>query len=80
MFYVFRGNLKPEPMRHAESAMKREELARKLAQQAHLPVAKARDEVDALVHKILKSLREGKPVVFPGIGKLVSPPVKRGKR
>jgi nucleoid DNA-binding protein len=55
--------------------MKREELARKLAQQAHLPAAQARDEVDALVHKILKSLREGRPVKFPGIGKLVSPPV-----
>jgi nucleoid DNA-binding protein len=60
--------------------MKREDLANKLAQQAHLPVAAARDEVDALVHKILKALRKGKPVEFPGIGKLVSLPVKRVKR
>jgi len=80
MFYVFGGSPKPELVRHAESAMKREELARKLAQRAHLPVAKARDEVEALVPKILKSLRAGKPWVFPGIGKLVSPPVKRVKR
>jgi nucleoid DNA-binding protein len=57
--------------------MKLEEIARKLAKQAHLPAAEARDQVDALVHKILKSLREGKPVEFPGIGRLVSPPVKR---
>lgn len=60
--------------------MKREELAAKLAHQAHLPAAAARDEVDALVHKILKDLRAGKPVTFPGIGKLVSSPVKRVKR
>jgi len=64
----------------AESAMRREELASKLARKANLPAAAARDEVDAMVHKILKSLREGRPVEFPGIGKLVSPPVKRGKR
>ena len=57
--------------------MKREELARKLARQAHLPAAAARDEVDALVHRILKTLRQGKPVEFPGFGRMVSPPVKR---
>jgi nucleoid DNA-binding protein len=57
--------------------MKHDELARQLAREAHLPAAAARDEVDALVHRILKSLRQGKPVKFPGIGKLVSPPVKR---
>ena len=60
--------------------MKREDLATKLAEQTRLPAAVARDEVDALVHKILKALRQGKPVTFPGIGKLVSPPVKRGRR
>ena len=60
--------------------MKREDLANKLARQAHLPAATARDEVDALVHRILRALREGKPVEFPGIGKLISPPVKRVKR
>lgn len=57
--------------------MKRDKLALQLAREAHLPAAAARDEVDILVHKILKSLRQGKPVKFPGIGKLVSPPVKR---
>jgi len=60
--------------------MKREELATRLAHQERLPEAQARDEVDALVHKILKSLRAGKPVKFPGIGKLVAPPVKRVKK
>jgi hypothetical protein len=80
MLYTFSDSPKPAQVPHAESVMKREELARKLAQQAHLPAAQARDEVDALVHKILKSLREGKPVEFPGIGRLVSPPVKRVNR
>jgi nucleoid DNA-binding protein len=56
--------------------MKRDELARALAREAHLPAAAARDEVDFLVHKIMKSLRRGMPVEFPGIGRLVSPPVK----
>ena len=56
--------------------MKREDLANQLARQTRVPAAVARDEVDALVHKILKTLREGKPVEFPGIGRLVSPPVK----
>ena len=62
---------------HRGGVMKRDELARKLAREAHLPPAAARDEVDRLVHKILKSLRRGKPVEFPGVGRLVSPPVKR---
>jgi nucleoid DNA-binding protein len=58
--------------------MKREDLARRLARLEHLPVAKARDEVDVLVHKILKTLREGRPVEFPGIGRLIAP-ARRGK-
>jgi nucleoid DNA-binding protein len=60
--------------------MKLEEIARKLAKQAHIPAAEARDQVDALVHKILKSLREGKPVEFPGIGRLVTSQLTRAQR
>ena len=60
--------------------MKRKELASKLARQERLPVAAAQDEVDALVHRILQAVRRGEPVDFPGIGKLVSPPVKRVKK
>ena len=56
--------------------MKQDELASKLAKEAHLPAAAARDEVDTAVHRILKNLRAGRPVDFPGIGKLVTPPVK----
>ncbi len=52
--------------------MKREELARRVARQAHVSRATARDQVDELVHGILKSLRGGLPVELPGVGKLVS--------
>jgi len=52
--------------------MKREELARTLAQQSKLSGAAARDQVDELVHRILKSLRKGEPVELPGVGKLVA--------
>lgn len=57
--------------------MKREELARTLAQQAHLTGAAARDRVDELVHDILKALRKGRPVELRGVGKLVGKPAGR---
>lgn len=61
--------------------MKREELARTVARQSHLSGGKARDEVDELVHKILKALRGGHPVELPGVGKLIAkPPAKRSAR
>ena len=59
--------------------MKREELARKLARQSRVSSARARDEVDEMVRKILKALREGQPVELPGVGRLVAKP-KTGKR
>jgi nucleoid DNA-binding protein len=52
--------------------MKREELARKLARQNKVSSAQARDQVDEIVRKILKTLREGKPVELAGVGRLVS--------
>jgi nucleoid DNA-binding protein len=54
------------------ASMKREELARTLARQTNLSRAAARDEVDELVHRILKTLRKGETVEFPGVGKLVA--------
>lgn len=41
------------------SAMKRKELASALAREHRLTRAAARDQLDELVHKILKSLRKG---------------------
>jgi nucleoid DNA-binding protein len=52
--------------------MKREELARKLADHNRVSKAQARDQVDEMVRKILRALREGKPVELPGVGRLVS--------
>jgi nucleoid DNA-binding protein len=61
--------------------MKREELARKLAARKNVSRAEARDQVDEVVHKILKSLRSGRPVKLPGVGRLVSiPPPRKGPR
>ena len=58
-------------------SMKREELARTLAKQAHLSGARARDRIDGLVHRILKSLRSGEPVELPGVGRLMAKPDRR---
>jgi nucleoid DNA-binding protein len=61
--------------------MKREQLARKLAQQSHVSRAEARDQVDEVVRKILHSLRNGQPVELPGVGRLTSkPPLPKGSR
>ena len=62
--------------------MKREEIAETLAQQNDLSSAAARDEVDEVVHNILKKLRKGQTVKLPGVGKLVTSvpqsPMRRG--
>jgi nucleoid DNA-binding protein len=52
-------------------AMKREELAKKLARKTGLSDTAARIEVDELVHNILDKLRKGQQVKVPGVGKLV---------
>jgi len=51
--------------------MKQQRIARKLAREQRLPAAAARDQVDELVHKILKTLKKGQPVHLPGLGKLI---------
>ncbi len=56
--------------------MKSEEVARELAVQNRLSGAQARDQVDEAVRKILRALREGRPVKFPGVGRLVSKPAE----
>jgi nucleoid DNA-binding protein len=52
--------------------MKQEELARELARETRLPTAVAQDQIDELVHRIVKKLRQGQPVKLPGLGKLVT--------
>ena len=58
--------------------MKRDELARALARERRLSRAAARDQVDEVVSKVLRSLRKGQPVELPGVGRLVAkPPPKK---
>ena len=56
--------------------MKRDELAKRLAQETGLSDAEAQNEVDQLVRNILKKLRQGQPVKVPGIGQLLGPKKK----
>ena len=58
-----------------------EEIARELSERNQVTRAQARDEVDELVRRILASLRRGRPVELPGVGKLVTGNASRsGKR
>lgn len=63
--------------------MKHEDLVRTLAQETRQSPAEASDEIDDLVHEILRKLRAGEPVELPGVGKLVRSkdrkPVRRRK-
>ena len=49
--------------------MKKPELARRLARQAGVSNAEAADQLDRVVHQILRGLREGKSVPLPGLGR-----------
>lgn len=49
-------------------SMKRNELARRLAQQKGLAPADAADQLDTIVHDILTGLRQGRRVSLPGLG------------
>ena len=64
---AFSSNARSTPGR---STVKKEELALELARSAGIPVAEAADQVDSVVHEILKKLRQGKPATVPGLGKL----------
>jgi len=60
--------------------MKQQDLADSVARANHQSAAEARDEIDELAHKILRSLERGEPVELPGVGKLVSTAPKRKPR
>jgi nucleoid DNA-binding protein len=50
--------------------MRKAELARKIAQQAKLSEAAAADQLDRVLHRILKDLKRGRTVRLPGLGTL----------
>ena len=52
--------------------MKREQLARALAAKEHVTRAEARDTLDAMIHEILTSLRQGQSAEMPGVGQLTA--------
>jgi nucleoid DNA-binding protein len=45
-----------------------DELIQRLAAASATTPAKAADEIDKLIHTILKKLREGRPARLPGLG------------
>ena len=51
--------------------MRRKDLGRALAIEAKIPGAIAQDQVDRVVHDILRKLKAGKPVNLVGVGKLL---------
>jgi nucleoid DNA-binding protein len=46
-------------------------LVRTVAKKTRVSRAAAKDHVDEVVGKILKTLRRGQPVKLPGVGKLI---------
>lgn len=51
--------------------MDKQELAGRLARKARLPKPVAADQLDRVVHGILRSLRKGHRVSLPGLGTFV---------
>jgi hypothetical protein len=46
-------------------------LIRRLAEATELPPARAADEIDKLVHRIVTKLRRGESVRLPGLGSFI---------
>ena len=51
--------------------MQKDDLASRLAKTNGISKAKAADQLDRVVHQILRKLRSGKPAKMPGLGVLV---------
>jgi len=49
--------------------MKKQELARRLADQEQVTPAAAADRLDDIIFAVLKKLRQGKSAAFPGLGR-----------
>ena len=48
--------------------MKKQQLARRLAKESHISTAAAADQLDRVLHDILKRIRGGQSASFPGLG------------
>ncbi len=51
--------------------MKKLALAELLAKQTNVSTGAAADDLDRVVHDILKNLRKGKPASVPGLGRFI---------
>jgi len=51
-----------------ERGMKKIDITRRIARRSKLSRAAAADQLDRVVHRILKNLRKGKAVSLPGLG------------
>ena len=52
--------------------MKTKDLTRRLADRAHIPRPEAKDKIENVVAGIVRSLKKGREVKIPGLGKLRS--------
>jgi len=48
--------------------MKKNEIAERLASKTRTTPGAAADQLDQIVHRIIRSLKEGKPAALPGLG------------
>ncbi len=51
-----------------QGGMRKHDIARLLARSSHVTKAAAADQLDSVVHDILKKLKKGKTVSLPGLG------------
>ena len=51
--------------------MRKKDFARRLAHEVQLTPAVAADQIDSVVTRLLKKLKEGKPAKIPGFGTLL---------
>ena len=49
--------------------MNKSDLVRRLAKQTNRSKAEAADQVDRVVHQIVRDLRKGRPAQLPGLGR-----------
>ena len=56
---------------YSRLVMQKKDFARRLAHEAHLTPAVAADQIDAVVTRLLRRLKEGKPAEIPGLGTLL---------
>jgi nucleoid DNA-binding protein len=54
-----------------QAGMRKKDFVLRLAQDASVSPAEAADEIDAVVHEILKKVRRGKQASLPGLGTFV---------